>query len=1143
VKRVFSPLIAAALALIWPALVFGQRGAPQTRIRQAIDGSQLKVLPRNTHPFAKPAFDGGVAPDDLPMERMMLVLTRSGEQQENLDQLLTDLVKPASPRFHQWLTPEQFGQQFGASDQDIQTVSTWLASQGFHVEPPSKGKSMLEFSGTAGQVASAFHTKIHRYRVSGADHWANASDPEIPVALAPVVAGIASLHNFTKRPQARDYGVVSAHSGPLSSPDYTSSSGSHALSPSDFATIYNVNPAYQSGINGSGVTIAVVARSNLNASDIARFRTLFGLPSNPPEVVINGIDPGNRGGGEETEVVLDAAWSGAVAPNATVKVVVSKSTNAADGVDLSEAYIINNNLADVMTESFGSCEASYTAAHAAAASSLAAQAAAQGITYLVSTGDSGTSECSSASSAAATGSISVNTLAANPYVIAVGGTQLNDSAGGYWNATNDSTRGSAKSYIPEIVWNESCSVAQCGASGAALWASGGGASIFYPKPSWQSGVGGIPNDGARDIPDVSLAASGHNPYLVCIRGSCDPTPPSFSGVAGTSASAPAFAGIMALVVQKAQARQGQANVALYRVAAGQNMAACNASAAGGVAPECVFNDVTVGNNAVPGQANYGTADAKYQASVGYDLATGLGSVNVGNLINAWTTPAVPSGTPAATLSATGVDFGSVDVGVRGTRTISFSNSGTADLQIGSIAMSSDGTGVFTQNNDCPSVLVPGGICSVIITFLPQSAGQFTASLTISDNASGSPRTISLTGTGMASFALTLSPSLLDFGARKLQVRSGTKTIQIANSTSQTASVNEIVVTGINASDFSIANTCSTALPRGQSCAVFVVFTPQLLGSRSASLVINSTLPGSPQTVQISGSGILTGAFDIVSGLSGKALDVASGSSGNGARIQQSSFNGQTQQQWIFYPIDNGFYYILNASSGKALDNIGASLSNGTGIQQWDYLGGIQQQWRLLPVDDVHFAIVNRWSGKALDVTGASSAAGTLVQQWAANGAPQQTWALMPADPYQLVNDNSGLVLDAPSGSIANGTLVQQYAPNDGTQQQWELVPTGRAYYAILNRQTGKALDVTSASLSNGAPIQEYDFINGVNQQWRFDLVDRTYCKVVSRSTGKVLDVVNASTANAAGLQQWDYLGGRNQLWQVAPVSLDTVATP
>ncbi|MFL6417337.1 MAG: choice-of-anchor D domain-containing protein, partial [Bryobacteraceae bacterium] len=905
-KRKFSLGVAAAVALIWPSLLVAQRGIPRTRIREAINESQRKVLSGNTHGLARAQFDRGVAPADLPMERMMLVLTRSPEQQANLDRLLQELTDSTSPRFHQWLTPEQFGDQYGASDQDIQTVTNWLSGQGFRVEQPLRGKTIIEFSGTAGQVSNAFHTQIHKYTVNGEQHWANASDPEIPTALAPVVAGVATLHNFAKQPQFQDYGVIGGSGGLVSSPAFNSSSGSHFLGPSDYATIYNINPAYQSGITGSGVTIAVVARSNLNLSDIASFRSFFGLPANPPQIVVNGTNPGDRGGGEETEVVLDASWSGAVAPNATIKVVVSRSTNSADGVDLSEAYIINNNLADIMTESFGSCESGYTAGQAAATSSLAAQAAAQGITYLVSTGDSGASGCSSPTAAAASGSISVNTLAANPYVIAVGGTQLNDAAGGYWGASNNSSRGSALSYIPENAWNESCSAAQCGASGAGLWATGGGASIFYAKPTWQTGVPGIPNDGARDIPDVSLTAGSHDPYLICVRSSCSSTTPSFSGIAGTSASAPSFAGVMALVVQKAGSRQGQANVTLYRLAASQNMALCDASLPGGVSQGCVFNDVTAGNNAVPGQANYGTPQASYQTGFGYDLATGLGSVNVSNLVNSWGAASVTFGaTPALSLSASDLDFGSVPVGVSSTQTLTLSNTGTANLAISSLSIASDSSGVFRQTNNCGSIVSPRGSCTITVTFLPTLASPFTAILALADNATGSPQSISLSGNGAGSSTLSVSPVSLDFGPRKLQFRSETKTIQLANSTSQSVSVSGIAISGANGNDFSVASACGTTLSSGQSCSVNIVFTPQLLGNRSASIVVTSSLPDSPETIQVSGSGVLTGAFEIASSLSGKVLDVQDGSSGNGALIGQNALDGQSQQQWVFYPVDNG----------------------------------------------------------------------------------------------------------------------------------------------------------------------------------------------------------------------------------------------
>ncbi len=340
--------------------------------------------------------------------------------------------------------------------------------------------------------------------------------------------------------------------------------------------------------------------------------------------------------------MLDASWSGAIAPEAIVDLVISQSTNTTDGVDLSEEYIIDNNAADVMTESYGDCEANYTAAEASYYSSLAEQAAAQGITYTVAAGDSGAEGCDDPNSdTTASGALSVNILASTPYNVAVGGTEFNENGNyaAYWNSQNNGILGSAISYIPEDAWNESCTVAQCGSANAGIWAGSGGASTFFAKPSWQSGVPGIPNDGARDVPDVSLTSAGHDFYLICLDGSCAPDPRgrfSFAGVSGTSAATPAFAGVMALIVEKTGSRQGQAAYVLYSLAAVENLSQCNASNTAGLpASSCIFNDVTVGNNAVPGESGYGTTTAAYQAGTGYDLATGLGSVNVTNLVNQW----------------------------------------------------------------------------------------------------------------------------------------------------------------------------------------------------------------------------------------------------------------------------------------------------------------------------------------------------------------------------------------------------------------------------------------------------------------------------------------------------------------------------
>jgi hypothetical protein len=662
-----ASLIAMVLALL-PCLPMRAQAAVQTAaaappplITQAVDESQLTTLKGNTHPLARPQFDLGTAPSDLPMARMLLVLKRSAEQESAVRKLLDDQQDKASPNYHKWLTPEQYGQQFGPTDADLQTITAWLQSHGFQVGS-TKGRTVLEFSGTAGQVQEAFHTTIHKYIVNGEQHWANASDPQIPTALTPAVAGVLTLHNFLKRPQIhleKQPVLVKTHPG--QSPDLDLSNGTHALAPADYATIYNINPVYGYSVNsGLGATIGVVGRSNLYnganigvGQDVEQFRDQF-IPCcavGSFEVVLNGPDPGDLGGSEEAEATLDTSWPGAVATGAVIDLVVSASTNTADGSDLSEVYIIEYNLGDVMTESFSSCEANSTTSNAAGVAGLAEQAAAQGITYVVATGDSGAEGCDNPSTeTVASGPVSVNLLASTPFNTAVGGTIFNENGQNsvYWSSANNNNE-SALSYIPEDAWNESCTAGTCsGADSPAIWAGGGGASIFFDKPSWQAGVTGIPSDGVRDLPDVSLSAASHDPYVLCLENSCAT---GSQGqfyvylVSGTSAATPSFAGVMALVDNKMGVagqgritRQGQANYVLYRLAASQtaNLSQCNASNTSDLpASTCVFNDVTVGNNAVPGELNYGLSTADYQTGIGYDLATGLGSVNVTNLVNQW----------------------------------------------------------------------------------------------------------------------------------------------------------------------------------------------------------------------------------------------------------------------------------------------------------------------------------------------------------------------------------------------------------------------------------------------------------------------------------------------------------------------------
>lgn len=657
--------------------------APHPLITHPIDETQLTTLKGNTHPLARPINDLGIAPATLPMERMLLVLKRSPQQETSLRQLLDNQHDKHSPNYHKWLSPEQFGKQFGPTDADMQTITSWLQSYGFQVGS-TKGRTVLEFSGSASQVQQAFHTTIHKYVVNCEEHWANASDPSIPTALTPAVAGVLTLHNFVHKPFYKLANEkFQATLQPGKRPQFTSSSGLHALAPADYATIYNINPVYNGNssatppvpaIDGTGITIGVVGRSDIDMTDdIDNFRSIFAIAGPAPNVIVNGPDPGDVSG-DDIEATLDVSWSNAIAPGAQVDFVNSAITNTTDGVTLSEIYIIENNLANIMTYSFGGCEAAEGSA-SAGEEALAEQAAAQGITFMASTGDSGAAGCADPNSETTVTpqEIGVNLPAATPFTTAVGGTMFNETAGGltaatYWNSTNNSTNmSSALGYIPEDVWNESCTTSCQFGDTANISAGGGGVSaVFTPKPSWQANVTGIPNDSYRDVPDVALAAAaGNDPYLLCFESSCVGSQVSFYGVGGTSASTPSFAGIMALVDEKMSltpavnandnsARQGLANYVLYPLAAAQETAktACNASGTPALAATsgCVFNDVTVGNNAVPGETGYGTSTADYQAGTGYDQASGLGSINVANFVDAWAASTFTPTTTTLTLT-------------------------------------------------------------------------------------------------------------------------------------------------------------------------------------------------------------------------------------------------------------------------------------------------------------------------------------------------------------------------------------------------------------------------------------------------------------------------------------------------------------
>src|ERR1700738_4674390 len=396
-----------------------------------IDESSLVVLKGNRHALATAANDRGEVAPNLPMERMLLVLKREEKAEPALQELIASQQDKSSSTFHAWLSPEQFAERFGPSKFDIQTLTAWLESHGFRVNRIARGGMTMEFTGTAAQVKEAFHTPIHSFVVNAKNYYANAADPQIPAAFASVGAGVSTLHNFQKLPTVRVLGPASRIANTSTwQPSFTFNGAAgafHYLSPGDFAKIFNTAALYKAGIDGTGQSIAIVGRNNINLSDIQIFRIAFGLPVNDPTIILDGPDPGNfLGSGEETEADLDVEWSGAIAPKATIKFVVSASTNTTDGADLSAQYIVQHNIAPILSLSFGQCESTLGPAQNAFFNNLWAQAAAQGITVVVASGDSGAAGCDNANFGPATHGAGVNGLASTPFNVAVGGTQFNE---------------------------------------------------------------------------------------------------------------------------------------------------------------------------------------------------------------------------------------------------------------------------------------------------------------------------------------------------------------------------------------------------------------------------------------------------------------------------------------------------------------------------------------------------------------------------------------------------------------------------------------------------------------------------------------------------------------------------------------------
>jgi hypothetical protein len=782
---------------------------PTNRIVRPIDETHVITLQGNVHPMARGDFDKGVVRGEMLLEQMVLELEPSAAQQTALDALVEAQHDSGSPLYQQWMTAQEYGTRFGVSAGDLAKITGWLEGHGFRVEQIPAGNRLVIFSGTAGQVEETFHPAMHVYEVDGVVHVANALDPQIPEALAGVVGGVVSLHDFRRQGQSTARKAIAE-----ASPEYTAGSTNY-LFPADWATIYDLNSLYAASVTGKGTSIAIVGRSNIVLSDVALFRAAAGLAANLPTVVLVSTNPGLLSG-DQDESTLDVEWSGATAPGATVKFVVGTSSATTDGVDLSAQYIVNHDVATVMSTSYGSCEQDMGATELAFYNGLWQQAAAEGISAFVSSGDAGAAGCYSGSAAKAAGT-GVNGLCSSQYSTCVGGTEFNEgsSSAKYWSATNNSsTEASALSYIPEKVWNESASVA----GGSGLWSSGGGASVVYPQPTWQMGVSGTaPANGMRAVPDIAMSAAGHDGYIIVENG-------SFYSIAGTSAASPSFAGVMALLVQsKGGKGQGSANPGLYALAGNST------------GP---FHATPSGNNSVPGVSGFTASGGTY------NLATGLGSVDGAALVNEW----------GSAPTTTGVDFamsesassGTAKAGGTATFTVSVTESGSGKSSVALTAKSVSGVAVSIS----PASIAAGTAATVTLSVgATVAAGAQTVTVTGTD----------ATGTQSVSYALTVS------APPTMTLTAGSTAVTMTQGTSAPVSF----TVGTGGSFTGNVSLSLSGLPTG----VTATWSANPLSVASGSATTTLTLAASASTAVGSSTLTVTGSGDGVTATSKVTLQV------------------------------------------------------------------------------------------------------------------------------------------------------------------------------------------------------------------------------------------------------------------------------
>jgi subtilase family serine protease len=664
-------LVVAALS----STAFSQAQQPQVRLTAPIENSSRATLAGSQPPRARIAQDLGTVDPSTPLPSMTIYFSRSTQQQSDLDALIAAQQNPSSPQYHQWLTPAQFGAQFGVADADIAKTEAWLQSEGFNVQGVSPSRSSITFSGTAATAASAFGAPLHHYSLNGETHMAPSADLALPSALAGIVSDVRGLSDFRPHPHFR------RGNGAAFKPDFTSAqTGNHYMTPGDVAIVYDIKAAYSAGYTGNGLTIAIMGQSAITNSDISKFQTAIGQTANlPTSILVPNTGGSATYSGDESESDLDLEYSSGIAQGATIDFVYVGANETASVFD-SLTWAIQNRIAPIINISYGECEPDLGQSMFTTLNATLQQAAAQGQTVVSAAGDDGSADCfdpTSATTISETNGLAVDFPSSSQYVTAAGGTEFPaaDVASGnntyFTAATTSDTVVSAISYIPEMAWNDN-SVEDISEG---LSAGGGGVSIYTPAPSWQVGVPGIPAGASfRFVPDIALDASPNNaPYAYCTsdntawssgqESSCtsglrDSSTQVLTVAGGTSFAAPIFSGMVAILAQaRGYTYQGVVNPTLYTLASNPTTYAS------------AFHDITTGTN----ECNLGTtycsaaAAANYSTTVGYDQATGLGSIDLNNLLNAWPQNTIPNTAKAFTLASTALSI-SQSSGISGTGT-------------------------------------------------------------------------------------------------------------------------------------------------------------------------------------------------------------------------------------------------------------------------------------------------------------------------------------------------------------------------------------------------------------------------------------------------------------------------------------------